>query len=114
MEDLGKQIRSVMSMERKSGRCRGKEEDGLTGGSTLSTTQGERPTRQRVSWASGRIRPKAGNGARAEIMGRGERRSNAGRGEGVGLLGQKRGEEVNSFFFFLFKYFKAFSNDFES
>jgi hypothetical protein len=32
----------------------------------------------------------------------------------IGLPGQKRGREVNFFFFFLFKYFKAFSNDFES
>jgi hypothetical protein len=32
----------------------------------------------------------------------------------VGLPGRKRGREVNSFFFFLFKYFKSFSNYFES
>jgi hypothetical protein len=48
---------------------------------------------------------------------RGERVARAGANgprRRVGLPGRKRGGEVNSFFFFLFNYFKAFSNDFES
>jgi hypothetical protein len=47
----------------------------LTSGPVMSATQSERPTRQRARagcWASGRIRPKAGNGARAGATGRGE------------------------------------------
>jgi hypothetical protein len=48
---------------------------------------------------------------------RGERHARAGasgpRGR-IGLPGQKLGREVKLFFFFLFKYFKAFSIDFES
>jgi hypothetical protein len=46
----------------------------------------------------------------------------SGRGDGglrardgpLGFIGRKLGRRIKSLFFFLFKYFKAFSNDFES
>jgi hypothetical protein len=80
----------------------------------LSATQRRRKAWQLTSWASGRVRPKAGNDARAGVMGRGERRSNAGRGEEVGCRAESEKKENFLFFFFLFKSYKAFPNDFET
>jgi hypothetical protein len=66
----------------------------------LSATQRKRKKRQLASWASGRVRPKAGNDPHAGVTGRGEKRSNAGRGEEVGC----RAESEENEFFFLFPF----------
>jgi hypothetical protein len=74
-------------------------------------------------WAIGSARPKRRSGTRAREASRPQAaeeraalgRSNTGRGERVGLPGRKQGREVKLLFlFFLFKYFKAFSNYFKS
>jgi hypothetical protein len=87
----------------------------LTGGPTVSVTREEdrrqrvRELGQRCSLGSAQAgRGEAGDGPRA--------RRQTGHGEG-GLpteLGRKLGREMKLLFFFLFKYFKVFSNYFES
>jgi hypothetical protein len=59
----------------------------------------------------------AGRDARAlkRGMGRSAQKASGPRGRKAGLPGRKRGERRFSFsFFFLFNYFKVFSNDFET
>jgi hypothetical protein len=64
----------------------------------------------RASWASW-ARPKAGKWGDGHA--RGSKRA-TGDGGLLGFTGRKARERMKLFFFFLFKYFKAFSNDFES
>jgi hypothetical protein len=78
----------------------------LTRGAMLSAIQRRRKARQLASWASGRVRPKAGCGERRARSGV------TGRGEEVGCRAES--EKKGNFLFFLFNYFKAFSNDFET
>jgi hypothetical protein len=52
-------------------------------------------------------------GKRGDGHARGSKRA-AGDGGLLGFIGQKARERMKLFFFFLFKYFKAFSNYFES
>jgi hypothetical protein len=90
-----------------------KKKTALTSGTTVSATRSEE-RKALCALARTGLLARAGLGPRGEA---GERHTRAGasgpRGR-IGLPGRKLGREVKLFFFFLFKYFKAFSIDFDS
>jgi hypothetical protein len=98
-------IRRRYFWKEKIRRRLGEEEDGLTRGALLSATPQRRKALPLASWASGRVRPKAGNDARAGVTGRGEE------------VGYRPESEKKGNFLFLFSFSnitKHFQNNFES
>jgi hypothetical protein len=84
-----------------------KKKAALTSGTMLSVTRRE-GNRDSANWAINWARPKAERGERVARAGASGPRVR------IGLPGRKLGREMKLLLFFLFKYFKAFSNDFES